>query len=238
MFVHVPKTAGSTVNRHLADGLAPGAEHVEHWIDDPRIAGPRLAELRYVSGHLAAPVFLERVRELTDRPVRLATVVRDPTAQVRSHYNWLIEIYHRGEQFYEGHNETAKAISARLRATDHADPHRVVEQLELASGLFLDIQSSFVVGARDPVDAARVDPARIDAALDAFETVATERGLAGLVEQLTGRPCGTVRRENTSRYHVPPEVFDHPVVQEFLAERNASDLALYAAVRQRFERPA
>lgn len=222
LFVHVPKTAGSTVNHHLAQTGIPGASHVEHWIDTPAEVLRRTCGLGWVSGHVSLPG-MQRLAALTRRPARFFTLIREPTAQVASHYNWLIEIFQRGTTFYNGHPPRIREISERIRSSDNSDVCAVIENLQRHAGLFLNQQSRVVIGE----DVADLSQAAIGERLSVYAHAACDGGIAALVRAMTGRTPGPVAWVNRSTRHVDPGIFRSPAMQEFLACENALDRALH-----------
>jgi hypothetical protein len=226
VFVHVPKTAGSTVNDYLIRSKTPGERHVERWIDNPDAARSRIKGLDWVSGHVAFPAMRSRLAAATSRRLDFHTVIRDPLRQIMSHYNWLIEIYHRGPGFYEDHPEHIKQISQSIRAADNNDPAKVIEQIQLAPGLFLNQQIRTVHG-QIPDD---LSDATFRDILSVYRDLAWEDTLPRFVETISGLPYDAARRENTSPYHFDRAVFSSPVMQDFLQRHHAADMALYRHV--------
>ena len=169
----------------------------------------------------------------TRRPVDFVTALRSPTDHVRSHYNYLIEIFERGPEFYDQHGPAAKAISERIRSADNTDPRDVIAQLDAAAELFLNFQSSYALGCRDVLT-----DDELAHRLGVYRAIGHGEHIGAFVEWLTGIPAEDVGRENSSVAHVPPEVFEDPDLQDFLAERNAADVALYTFVEQHVTLPA
>lgn len=223
VFVHVPKTAGSTVNAYLERSGRRGASHVEAWINDRATVPSKLKTLEWVSGHVDVARMREKLSAGTRRHLEFFTLVRDPLKQLMSHYNWLIEIYHRGASFYDGHPPRIKEISEAIRGGDNNDPKNVVAQLSAAPGLFLNQQSRLVLGGMPDSLAASEFRER----LKVFDLIATERSLPDFISRISGVTYEDKRRENVSPYHFDKAVFDTPVVREFVAKRHAADLALY-----------
>ncbi len=227
LYVHVPKTAGSTVNALLARMYGEGRAHCEGVIARPADLGPLCGRMNWLSGHVPVDAFRSTVRRETARPLRLFTAIREPGAQIASHYNWLIEIFHRGEAFYNGHPEPIRRISETIRASDNSDPARVIANLDSYQGLFLNQQSHYVLGQRAGWGAGGVVQR-----LREYEHVATEDQLGDLVERMTGKRVEIDVTENASRYHFDPDVFQAPELRRFLAERHFYDFALYDGVRR------
>ena len=225
-FVHVPKTAGTTVNAGLHRELPDGITHCEAIIRDDVSLKRAASECDWLSGHVSLPNAEARLREMTDRPVRFFACVRRPVDQVRSHYNWLIEIYRRGPAFYEPHPRAIRDISETIRRSRH-DPASIIDILDHHAGLFLNCQSKWILGTED----AR-DEAEIHRRLARYEAVMENDRIEDLLGRMVGRPVAVTRRENASKYHFPTGAFESPEMTDFLKRRNNVDERLFAAVRR------
>lgn len=219
VYVHVPKTAGSSIN-HALKGWGKGLDHIERHKGDPEKFLRLADQLDWMSGHIRTAEFAKLLEGL-DRPVRWFTSVREPSRHVASHYNWLIEIFHKGEEFYEGHNVHAKRISETLRASDNNDPEIVVANLKRFKNLFLNLQSRFL---EDPDYEGEMD--------GRFEFICDDSDIDTLLARI-GAGARGVPQENRSSYHFDKAVFRTPRLQAFLQEANKLDYAAYDRVRQR-----
>ena len=98
--VHVPKCAGSTLERHMAKHLPTE----ERWITrkrSPRLPlawgrpytlhrAPEIRRVRFISGHYVGRS-LERM--LPERPIRRSVLLREPTSFMISYYNYRMMRY-------------------------------------------------------------------------------------------------------------------------------------------------
>ncbi len=254
VFIHIPKTAGSTLNGHLlrhfgaatsprgwpmVEGLVPGpildlsvvgrflaprlargATHVGYMrYDHPRMTAA-LQQASWVSGHVFRPEMEEHVAR-AGRQAHYFTIVRDPVAQLASHYQWWIEIYARGPWRYFRYEPFWRDLSKQIRATDNTDVRAIIKVLEERGELFLNFQHGYVAGDMDT-----------DAAIDRFAAIGLDSDVAGVAEAMTGvRP--KARHSNVSRSRFDRSVFQHPEMKEFLAERHSLDLDLYARLKAR-----
>lgn len=225
-FVHVPKTAGSTVNAHLKQAMPNGRAHCEAIINNPAALKQAAESMDWLSGHVDLTRARNNLSAVSNRPVRYFACLREPTKHVRSHYNWLIEIFHRGESFYENHPAVVKEISARIRGTDNSDPLGIIANLKKNSMLFLNFQSRISLG-----NGFRWNSGALHQQLDTYEMIACEDGLGALIERMTGSPVSTLSRANEARYHFDPAVFQTPELQEFLKRNNTLDDIIYHIVR-------
>lgn len=100
LFVHIPKTAGSSFRTALAERLKP-----EHNINIDKVRGTKSRDaafgeaidaflaldrerrFAFASGHLKMAEAL-RIREAVDRPVKLLTMLRNPVSRVISEYRY------------------------------------------------------------------------------------------------------------------------------------------------------
>ncbi|WP_192180067.1 sulfotransferase family 2 domain-containing protein [Mesorhizobium amorphae] len=217
-FVHVPKTAGSTVNSYLMKLLPDGSIHSEGWFyDDANMH--RLDALSWVSGHIPYSVASTRIRQFTNRRVEYFACVRDPTDRVRSHYNWVIEIFHRSG--YDSNLEVVKGMSEQIRNSGYGIP-AIQANLLKYRWHFLDIQAIYLAKDREPVAGG---------SFGSFKFVATPDRLTDLLYTMTGKKVSVARRENKSSKHFDPQLFREPEMESFLRRHNALDEQLFEFVR-------
>ena len=216
-FVHVPKTAGSTVNSHLMELLPGGSIHSEGWFfDDANMQ--RLDAFSWVSGHIAYSRASTRIPQFTNRRVEYFACVRNPTDRVRSHYNYLIEIFHRSG--YDDNPDWVKGMSEQIRKSGYSIPAIQANLLEYKSH-FLNCQTLFL--ARDDQPVAGV--------FGTFKFVATPDRLPELLYTMTGKNVSSARRENESSQHFDPQLFREPEMESFLRRHNALDEQLFEVAR-------
>ena len=261
VLVHIPKTAGSTVNdalldafarrhnpavwrlarsvlpqgirgnpvavRHLGRHLARGCSHVGTYLDRSDLFDRHLSRSDWVSGHIPRDTFDAHLARI-GRPGRFATVLRDPIDQVASHYQWWIEIHHRGPLRYWRYAPFWRDLSRRIRATDNADPTAIIPILSLHHTLFLNIQTTYVAGSRD-----RLTEVEAKAALDRFAAVGIGSDITPVVRALTGQDHDRVAHVNASRSRFDRAVFRTPEMQAFLHDHHAADLVLYEVAKKR-----
>lgn len=222
VFIHVPKTAGSTFNAVLK-AYGPGRAHIEGPLSNGTGMKAIVAGMSWVSGH----VTVDRVQRLLKEAEIEAdyyTILRRPREQVMSHFNWLIEIYRKGVDFYSSHPPHIRCISEEIRSADLESPSHIASILGKHSGLFLNLQSKYVNYQGD-----------LNVCLDRFTTVATEGDVDALFDTF-GSPQPA--RKNASMYHFDTSVFEASYLVDFLAEHNARDEELYKGVVARGGRSA
>lgn len=228
VFVHVPKTAGSTVNHYLSNSSLIGQDHIQNWLDNPEEFGKKIQTLDWVSGHVDFQRLRSQICAKTARKLRFFTAIRSPLEQITSHYNWLIEIYHRGGNFYENHPPEIKKISERIRNADNSSPHEVITQITLARGLFLNQQSNIVIGG----DTKDLSKAEILDRFRNYELVASDRHLPALLGKMIDVEVAEPSQENKSTYHFDTDVFRTSEVLSFLDQHHKSDKILYDLVME------
>jgi hypothetical protein len=221
-FVHVPKTAGSTVNAVLHERMPGGRSHCEAFIADQAQWEQSAATCPWLSGHVDLSTAENALSASTSRELRLFTCMRDPTRHVMSHYNWLIEIFHRDAQFYESHPPHIKCISETIRSSPQ-DASSIAGNLIRFAGLFLNSQSRTILG-----NGFDWNTGAVYQRLERYEMIVDSDNVAMLTTHLLGEPSATARRENVSRYHFDPAVFDSEEMRDFLRANNTLDELLYA----------
>lgn len=226
VFVHIPKTAGSTVNRAL-NSFSNGEDHCEKYLHDLSLFKKIACEKDWISGHLHVNKFQELLHDL-DREIKLFTTMRSPVAQVRSHLNWLIEIYYKGASFYDSHPPQIKEISEDIRGCNRSDPESIVLILEKYKGLFMNCQSKFIFGT----STATINDLNSDA-LDKFEFISNEKNLDTMFN-LFSKGLGYNERNNVSKYHFDPKIFESNIIHDFLSQENTLDNLAYKMICERF----
>ena len=221
--VHVPKTAGSTLNAALRAAYGGGIEHIEAQLSKGQRV--ELESVPWISGHITIDGFRTRVEPLTQRKLRYLTSMRDPKAHVASHYNWLIEIGKRSKAFFDGHPKQIKQIHHEIAGSDNADPYAIISNLYRHAFLFMNCQSHYILGASKAAPSDQVDEK-----LARYDQIVTDVSMPDFLNALPTEISQTPLRENQSPYHFDKAVFDDPIVTAFLEEKNALDIRLYNRV--------
>lgn len=222
--IHIPKTAGTTMNAALA-ASGPGAAHIERFAARPARLARAVARADWVSGHLPLRDMERLLGAATDRRLALYGLVRDPVAQIASHYNWWYVVYHRGPLSWWRQGAPFRALSRRIRAADPGDPAQVIAQLEGNAPLFLNMQADYLLGTR-----ARLDHDEIRARLARLAHVGLNEDLDALAGAMGVAP--PARARNRVRYHFDKRIFFEGPVRNWLEEAHGADLALYRVVRE------
>lgn len=225
-FVHIPKTGGSTVISHLESFSRNGHGHIEAFVSDDARWRRAMATADWLSGHTQWEQLEPRLAAVPERQVRLFTCVREPTAHIMSELNWLIEIAHRGQRFYDGHPPMAREASEFIRARGPHTPYDVIACFERFPLLFREVQFHVAVGSWLP--SSEQD---IPQALQRYERIVTSNQVDELVRAMTGSAPKAGVRLNASSYHFDTTLFETAEVRDFLRQFNRRDELLYAAVR-------
>jgi len=219
-FVHIGKTAGSTVNANLKNLLLSGRAHCEAIINNDKLLGSAINESDWLSGHTPFNIAQSKLENLTCRPIKYFSTLREPTEQVMSHYNWLIEIYKKGEKFYEAHPKKIKEISEKIRSTPKTIDS-IIKNLEIYSELFLNFQSRILMGMDFN------DISKIEDTFKKFEFISDSNRVDLLISKIIQIPIKIREAHNISTYHFEKNIFQDKKIKEFLNKNNYYDYELY-----------
>lgn len=121
LFLHIAKCGGTSVNHFLGKHFDPAValEHMESsesWVQDPA----SFERYEYLSGHVGLSS-LDRLMNLSR--FELVTVVREPFAQLRSHFAWIRRLADPGEEArYRAHPPFVQQFADKLARCDFKDP--------------------------------------------------------------------------------------------------------------------
>lgn len=229
-FVHVPKTAGSSVNEILSGSGMVGKANIEQElaadIDTKREAWE---DNEWLSGHVYYDRAVLEMSQLGISP-RFFACIRDPTEHIVSHVNWLLEIQCRGLDFFFDHPKIIQLISFQTHMVDFTDRNSVCDLLMRHAYLFLNYQTRFVVGD----DHEGIDKVERDRRIASYEFIGSSANIIELVERMGVSGVKTSPRVNVSNRHFDPEIFYDPWVQQFLGQANSRDSDLIAQVEKEF----
>lgn len=225
LFLHLPKTAGSTLRRIIDKHYGRGAvftigERTKADIDR-LLSLPRreLDRIRAIVGH-----FPFGLHALLPWPAAYVTLVREPVDRIVSHY-------------YYAARTPDSPLFAQLEATGRS-LRRYVEEAE-ASDWFNNGQTR-LLGSADPYHAAPADRATVERAkarLADFAVVGLaerfDESLARIARHFGWRAVPSYRREKVAGNRVAVSAIPAADL-EIIAARNALDAELYAFARDRF----
>ncbi len=145
VFVHVPKTAGSSLRAELAQVLLPEAnifvdyndptKSFMHNLDsavDRFVARNATVPHRFVSGHIF-PRHVERIERMAQTPVRKVTMLRQPVRRVVSDYRYQCSSMHPGNEQFRRNFPTFASYLAQPGEQNKATRYLVPEPI-LATG--------------------------------------------------------------------------------------------------------
>ena len=126
-YLHIPKTAGSSMNRFLTSQFDEGdcLTHIESKVSFQDNRDVKNAEeYTLLSGHVALPQ-MQHMLKVLDRRKTIATF-RIPLEHVTSHIAWVRKLGDPGEEpRLKMHNEKIQDIAARLVNTDLSSANEV-----------------------------------------------------------------------------------------------------------------
>jgi hypothetical protein len=229
VYVHVPKTGGSTVYKVLWACSHRGQGHCE------RIPPPKLLDVArrhdWLRGHLQKEIFATSLT-LLDRPIEYFTTVREPISQILSHLNWQVEIYNRGPIFFLAHHRDLQVRANEVRAPDFSKTSSVIALLLRYKNVFLNFQSRMILGD----DFATIPRSEVARRVAAYTFIATSENLTALYPAFgfAQLPKETTElRENAAqKYCFDTALFQSQEILDFLAEHHSHDFRLYDCVRQ------
>ena len=228
VFVHVPKTAGPTVNAVLDRCSPRGLSHCEEIAYTDAFLD-RAFDCDWLSGHIYRDAFAGRLTWL-NRPVEYFASTREPIAQLLSSINWHFEISHRGT--FLADPVAAQRDIAEVQATDFSQVSAIMALLlKFDSGL-LNCQARCILGS----DFDSISDSEITRRLNSYCYIATEQTLADLYQAFgfaeIPRDAKELRENAASKYHFDTTLFQTPELRAFLAYHHRHDIALYDLVRQ------
>jgi len=224
-FIHVPKTAGSTVNHYLENKSNNGFSHCESFINQEEILRGRVDIVDWLSGHVNYEVARNAIEAITDRKIKFYSCMREPKEQVISHFNWLIEIGYKSNEFFYSHPINIQNISFEIRASDLNNKYSVMNILTKYRGLFLNSQARTILG-RNLTNDRNV----IRKILSEYEFIGTNKSLDILINRVVGENSASTIKKNVSTYHFDTSLFDDEEIDYFLKVHNGIDSLLYKLV--------
>lgn len=193
VFIHIPKTAGSTINEFMMKRLGRNecAIHLEsnrHWNASWEIHSS-LAQKSFLSGHIR----LLAVRQRLDLAGSvLTTVLRDPVEQLASHIAWARRLAEPGESFrFFRHDKLIQEISLDLARRDLSSPKELgswVQNLPKEPRSFFDNCQVRYLATRAQIDQVNSSDRRtaVDA-LQLFDVVGRNDCIASFLQEVSGR---------------------------------------------------
>ncbi|MGH6924176.1 MAG: hypothetical protein ACRED5_10605 [Propylenella sp.] len=238
-FLHIPKTAGSSVNYFFANvvGHDNSLLHLESQLSVMNdTSTDAFRRVRFASGHLS----LQFIHEHFDLNSWVTmTVLRNPIDQIGSHLRWLKYVGSKpGSPLMQGHTPLIQHMAARLNKISLNDTAAMqtlfFDEFPQARLLFDNCQVRYLL----PVCAGPVDQEMANRAIQAIKNidyVISVEGLrAGLLSVLTGMGWSHsgqagIGRENSGQIVEPLNLQDS-VVREFYGQLVKWDVQLYSSM--------
>jgi hypothetical protein len=230
VFVHVPKTGGSTVNKVLWSCSHRGLEHYREEILRPQLLDAARRN-DWLSGHIPREVFATSLIWL-DRPIEYFSAVREPISQILSHLNWQFEIHNRGPDFLRGYARPRLEFSAVVRATDFSKASSIIALLLRHAGFFLNCQALYILGC----EYNTISDSEFARRVASFSYIATEQDLPALYRAFgfatLPKQINELRENAAQKYYFDTTLFQSQEILDFLAQHHSQDFRLYDCVRQ------
>lgn len=239
LFMHIAKTAGTSVNRYFARHYPQdlAATHVEsdiRWNQDPEFA----RSLEFVSGHIRLAQF-EQMLDLAD--YYKVTVLREPYAHLRSHIAWIKHLSEPSEAArLEKHPPYIRALSASLWDLDLSDSQRLSQFVESLSGDALQLldncQTRYFSQPKPTQRLAEHDFLVAKQALGRFDKVGLTESLQPFLAEVArdlqlDLPQESVRENVTKTYYQLDT--ERPEIREAVRPLIQFDARLYQLARER-----
>lgn len=218
VYIHIPKTAGSSISKVL-QGAGQGVwfRHGELEASDPQ----QIWDLDYLSGHFTRKALNNWIKRhrLSMKDVKVMTVIRHPFEQLQSNLGFPFELAARGEEIEE-------PWMKEMLALDPNSPADLCSVLE-NNPWILNLQWQYLVSgsylqkALEEIDRIVIFP-KVSEAVDYASQV------------LGGPPVSASVHENASRQkYVPAAVFGQSPLRERILEHHALDTQLFSEIVSR-----
>jgi hypothetical protein len=222
VFVHIPRTAGSTFVGVLDKNY--GAEAVLRLYGSTfgeelrMLASDELSRVRAVTGHFYFGLHVD-----VSRPCRYVTFVRDPVSRIVSHYHFV-----RGQPDHYLHDEAFRlSLGEYVRFCGAAEPNN--DQTRLLAGREMAASDGTSSADMLPVAKRNLDRHAVVGLTEAFDASLL------LMRNAFGWKRALYVQDNVgTRRHGRPAVDEE--VRELIREHNALDLELFRYAREAFER--
>lgn len=229
VFVHVPKTAGTTIKEVLRLCTPRGNGNIRNILENRRQFLDIARKSDWISGHFTRETFASGLIWL-DRTVEYFSAVRDPVDQLVSHLNFSM---HRtnDKRHYDLLEENEKAIDAEIASIDFRDPNEIIDFLSRHASTYLNIQSKFIVGE----DYDCITDEELIFRLQTYRYIANEFTLENLYKLFGFSKLPNdyrAIRENTANQYIQRAIFESPRLRDFLFYHHRHDSQLYAAAMQ------
>ena len=227
VFVHVPKTAGSTIKKLLGLCTPGGDINVQFLMDDRDAFLDIARNSHWIGGHCRRDRFAKGLTWL-NRPIEYFSCVREPIAQLRSHLNFGFHRYKDGNYYGLADLDCATArcrgdLSGFFQSLRH----------HVASFAACAALSQCAIALHARLTSLRSPTSKSLVRLATYTFVASETRLPQIYRAFgfARLPHGVNEvRANTAEYEIDSRAFNSSQMREFLTRFHRHDLRLYAAV--------
>lgn len=173
-YVHIPKTAGSTLNYHLGEYYGSHNSWV-HFEGNKNWSKPYKAAIvknyNFLSAHMNYVDVSERL-DLSN--YKIVTLLRNPLKQLISHLNWVARVSDDpSSRFFKNHPKVIQDLSVKLRNIKWEDVdtlHHFVKNLSLHErNLFDNCQTRYLVSKQTRSE--KINVKCVDEALKNLEAI-------------------------------------------------------------------
>lgn len=247
-FVHIPKTAGSSVNAALFEeyGRANYVDHIEHHLPRLMRGEAPVVECDFVAGHVAYCNWWRLPGGTAYDPV---TVLRDPWRRLVSHINWVDSYTQRPNKPHEYEQlDKVLPVAKILQDTDFSDRASLTDMRERINAIedqnpFENYQARMLIPALKFVMTTKITARDVQTAIKALDKFAyfgfsedMETTMAHLSKLIGADVTLSTPRLNAAQTkRLSPE---NEIAKEVLAAWFDHDQTVYDAARelhQKFE---
>lgn len=187
LFLHIPKTAGTSVNLMLSKGFQTNRIKLHAESErSSRYKDINWQNFDFISGHLL-------LRELTTlipahNNVLKITILRNPIQQLLSHINWVKYISNdTNSKFFKNHPDDIKDFSLKLREINFNKANEVIFFLEnmpdIGHRLFNNCQTRYLMD-KASIRISAADAQKAIDSLSFFDYVGTLENLENFIQKI------------------------------------------------------
>ena len=236
LYIHIAKTAGSTVNKVLREcfGAENSLVHAESIPDWP--VQVKENKIDFLSGHIPYQAFI-KVKEL--QCYKKAITFREPYSHVISHLSWIRALsLEENKTRYKAHPEYIKKLSDKLASYDLSCPTQISDAIKsfnsLEHRLLDNTQTRYIRTNLAKESVTEVDLLNSIENLKDFDFVGTDNNIGGFLKEIaTDYEVDYEvedRRENVLNIKFGLDINNHEI-KEALLPLVKFDLQLYAKVQ-------
>jgi len=233
VYIHVPKTGGTSVNETVKDLDPFGIEHIERFIGvdlnyidewNSQILAKRL---NWISGHVS---FDEVAQCLIwqNKHVEYFGTVREPISQLISHVNFIIT--QASVDFIPQYNTAEYFRNVDIRSTNFQDPYDVIHMLTRYSDFLLNNQARTILG-KDFFKLSEIDIAR---RIERYSMISTEYNVSDVISCMGydfRKAKKTFPELNKATYAFDKSIFYEYPLASFLKTYHRYDMIMYNIIQ-------